>query len=398
MKKKLLYICGLQLYALLIAYWHSLSGIVTDEAKYLLNIPYPHPPLARYLIGLTDGFVYQEIIWRVLFATIVVQCVWLIENKKQETRNKKQPCYALNNITSVAPLLYVCSAPILLQAGTVMMAPLTAMQAMLLLWMMRKDMSAPLIGLVWLASLFTAYQAILFAPIVLFGVWKKNLPLWQKASVFVVPIALLALYTPTNPLALSSFVTHGSRDLGSTIIDRGHETLRLWAIGGSVMVSVLGTFWMVKLRRWDLILSLLLVTTYIALSRYDYYAILFLPLFVAALSDKRTVIGNPHVKLLMTWVITIAIVVGYQPSTEMSMSRRISREISSHGITEGYLLVAGSFGHDWQYESPIPVRRFAPHLLENAMAVACPTGCNEIATDLSVWNRIYIEKGEFYIK
>jgi len=47
--RKLIAAVALQIYALLLAGVQLLGGVRTDEAKYLLNIPYPHPPLARFL-------------------------------------------------------------------------------------------------------------------------------------------------------------------------------------------------------------------------------------------------------------------------------------------------------------------------------------------------------------
>ena len=74
----LITVAGLEVYALALAFLQAMSGVRTDEAKYLLNIPYPHPPAARFVLGLTDGWAYQEIFWRIVFATLLVQAVFLV--------------------------------------------------------------------------------------------------------------------------------------------------------------------------------------------------------------------------------------------------------------------------------------------------------------------------------
>ena len=75
---RFLIIIGLQMYALLLAWMQSLGGIHTDEAKYLLDIPYPHPPLVRWMVSQTELYVHQEMLWRVVFATLMVQAVFLV--------------------------------------------------------------------------------------------------------------------------------------------------------------------------------------------------------------------------------------------------------------------------------------------------------------------------------
>ena len=76
--RRALIIIGLEGYALALAWIQSLGGVRTDEAKYLLDIPYPHPPLMRWVLNLTEGFTYQEMLWRMIFATLLVQAVWLV--------------------------------------------------------------------------------------------------------------------------------------------------------------------------------------------------------------------------------------------------------------------------------------------------------------------------------
>ena len=54
--RRLTFILPLQAWAILLAFVQTLGGGVrTDEAKYLLNIPYPQPPLARWILGWTEA-------------------------------------------------------------------------------------------------------------------------------------------------------------------------------------------------------------------------------------------------------------------------------------------------------------------------------------------------------
>ena len=69
--QRILIILLLEGYAILLAGMQGVAGVRTDEAKYLLNIPYPHPPFARWIIGQTEWMTYQEMFWRIVFATIL---------------------------------------------------------------------------------------------------------------------------------------------------------------------------------------------------------------------------------------------------------------------------------------------------------------------------------------
>ncbi|MBT7337991.1 hypothetical protein HN801_04790, partial [Candidatus Peregrinibacteria bacterium] len=43
--------------------------------------------------------------------------------------------------------------------------------------------------------------------------------------------------------------------------------------------------------------------------------------------------------------------------------------------SEGIVLISGSFGHEWQYESEGTVMRYTPSLLSKAKAVVCLDAC-----------------------
>lgn len=362
---------GFELYALLLAgvQWHA--GVRTDEAKYLLNIPYPHPPVARFIMGLTDGWAGQELFWRVIMATLLIQAVWLVYSL---TKDLSKPARV------AACGAWLLSAAVVYQAGTVMMAPLTALQMLVFVWLLLKGRDnsayAGLIGLFWLVSLFTAYQAVLFAPLALAVIFRLRIPFMRKAVLFVVPLILLALYTLGNPLAAASMIVHAGKDASQTFAEHALETAWIWAIGGSVIVSILGTVGMFVRPRFSIILSFVLVAAYIFLSRYDYYAILFTPLFTAGfigLSERVKSVSLP-VAFLMP-AATVVVMFLRPPGLIPSLAQPA---VQPHLPSEGQLLIAGSFGHEWQYISTLPVLRYHSNFLSRASAVVCLVPCEEM--------------------
>src|SRR3989338_3989707 len=115
---KFFVVIGLQIVAFLLAWLQFLTGMRTDEAKYLLNIPYPHPPLIRSVLGWTDGFVYQEIFWRVIFATLIIQAVWLVWDMGRSFGRPSRILLAL---------AWLLSSGVILQGGSLFIGPLSAL-------------------------------------------------------------------------------------------------------------------------------------------------------------------------------------------------------------------------------------------------------------------------------
>ena len=119
--KRLVAIVLLEIYALVLTTWQMGIGIRTDEAKYLLNIPYPHPPLARFILNLTEAVPFQELLWRIIFASLIVQATWFIRGMAKNFPGTVQIALSIAWLGCMA---------ILQQGGTIMMAPLTALQAL----------------------------------------------------------------------------------------------------------------------------------------------------------------------------------------------------------------------------------------------------------------------------
>ncbi len=262
--RRLINIILLEAYAAALAWLRMQGGVRTDEAKYLLNIPYPHPPLARWVLGLTDGWAYQEVFWRFAFASLVVQGVWLAWDMTLGMPWRQRRSVAW---------MWLCASAVLLQAGSIMMAPLTAVEALVLLWLLSKfqlrEDRAGWVALFWLASLFTAYQAALFLPIVVAIFLKMRISRRAKILYVAVPLFILALYTFTNPLALAAMALKGGQGVQTPLIDKLVGLGQVWMRGGSLIVSLAGIIGLLRSRQWELILTLALVSAYAFLARFD---------------------------------------------------------------------------------------------------------------------------------
>ncbi len=376
--RKLMYAILFELYALLLAWVQAIGGVRTDEAKYLLNIPYPHPPLARSLIALTSRFPYQELLWRVIFATLVVQAAWIVWWMARELSRDQR-------VTTMAAWL-LCAA-VVLQAGSVMMAPLTALEGLLFLALLFEARRNPEnwgpwqafgAGLLWLVSLLTAYQAVLYFPIVVALFLPLRFPWWQKALYVLAPLPLALLFGIAEPAILASFVNAGALNTSLTPMDKALSLFQAWCVGGSILIGIVGIVGMALDRQWAMFLSLALVAAFLYVSFRMYYAILFTPLLVAGMVlFLRRAWSSPVSVLGPVALITVLCVGLFPPSLKPGASRAVMQSIALQGKT-GTVLIAGSFGHDWQYESSFPVLRFHPSLLTNAQAVVCLDQCDDM--------------------
>ncbi|MDD4628581.1 MAG: hypothetical protein PHE68_04285 [Candidatus Peribacteraceae bacterium] len=373
--RRILTIIGLEVLAVTLVIVAMSHGVTTDEAKYLLNIPYPHPPLLRGIVGITRFLPGQEFFWRLMFATLLLQAVWFVISFLPDREHTER--FALG-------CLWILSAAVFTLAGQILMAPATALFALVfcrLLLQQDEDSEdmAGWIALLWLASLFTAYQAILFVPIVFTVFWRMRLPLGKKLLCIAGPVLLLVIYSATNPFAVASMVTAGEQNAGAgTLFDALRGTGRLWIVGGSVVLSILGTIGMVSSRRWSLVLSLLLVAAFITVSFRPYYCILFTPLFIAGVAAHPRLLRMPAITLVLTIFFSAFIVPRSLPSFDRSPARVTMQTLAANRVTEGMILIAGPFGHEWQYESSLTVRRYGPRLIDSSRAVICLADCPEV--------------------
>ena len=368
---------GLLLLAVVLAVLHVWHGVTTDEAKYLLNIPYPHPPLARWFIGLTQWIPGQEYLWRIVLAVSLLQAAWI----SRGLAPKHVPSSPLLLMS-----LWVLSAGVFVSAGQILLAPITALQMLVFCyWLLKGEELEPMIGwvaLLWMASLFTAYQAILFFPVVAVVFWRMRLPKWQRLSGLFGPILLLLLYTATNPLTFASMVTAGRQNLdGGTMIFALRGTVWLWVLGGSLVLSVLGTLGMVLSRRWSLVASLLLVGLFIFVSFRPYYAILFAPLLVAGLASAPALMRRPAMVVLSSLLCGFILIPFAYPRSQPSPAPAVSAQAQAANVPVGATaIIAGSFGHEWQEAGPYLIRRYVTnyHLIDSARIAVCLADCPDV--------------------
>ena len=400
MRKYLTAILGLEVVAVLLAWVHALSNVRTDEAKYLLDIPYPHPPFLRGIMHALEAVPFQEMFWRIVFASMFVQAVWLVwDMGKFLARNER---IALCGV-------WLLSAGVLLWTGAIMIAPVNAVQGLVFVWLLfRPELTRKypaLVSIFWLVSLLTGYQAILYFPLTLALYWRQKFSIFDVALYVFGPIAVLMLYTLSNPLALASLLHHGGEQTDESLGFHTYHTVRLWLVGGSIVASVVGLIGIIRSRKWELICALLCVTGFIFLNWFEYYSILFSPLLVAgvlyafdpstrgvssedsrrarlgsnmranfvfALFDKRLLRGRAM--LLAMWAGSILTLWLWSLPLSLSAARDVSQKLQENGV-RGTVLIAGTFGHDWQYESLLPILRFAPERVASASAIVCLAPC-----------------------
>lgn len=375
--QRLLVFIGLQCYAVLLALYQGLSSVRTDEAKYLLDIPYPHPPLLRNIIHATEWLPWQEFFWRFLFATLLVQAVWIVAKMAKK-------CTAEERLTLCG--LWIFSSSVLFQAGTIMMAPITALQGLVFVFILFEITKkgkwghgeiGGWVALLWLASLFTAYQAVLYGPIVLAIFIRSRVSVIKTIAAIGIPIALVVLYIATNPLAAASFINAGGQNAVVPFIDTVQMLFGSWLWSGSIVLSIIGVISILRSRNVALIGSFVLVCLFLLTSFRPYYAVLFLPLLVGGVAVYPAVLKRSAFLLACQIITTVWIFAHAQLSFYPSPARTVMGLINQVPVV-GVVLINGSFGHDWQYESHSPVMRFTPSLLSKAKAVVCLQSCPRI--------------------
>jgi hypothetical protein len=363
-------IIGLEAYAIILALLHGLGGVRTDEAKYLLNIPYPHPPFLRSAMSFTESIPFQDTLLRILLATLFIQSVWFVWDMS---------CLFCTRERLAASAAWLFSAGIILYTGSVLLAPVNAVEGLILLWFLsRPDIvrTYPLIpSLFWLASLFTGYQAVLYLPIAVAMFYRAEFRIRDVLLFSIGPFLLLILYTLSSPIIMASILHHGGEDLDSSLAYRAFHTVRLWMIGGSGIVSAIGTVGIIRSRRWELILSFLFVFCFIILNWFEYYSPLFVPLLVAgviSLFAKRSL--SPHITYVLV-PVSIVFVMAFSYSMPPSTARVVMHRVNQTIKPGDEILIQGSFGHEWQYESRNPILRFKPEFVAESAAVICLNDC-----------------------
>ena len=146
---------------------------------------------------------------RVLIASLLVHAVFLIWRIAAKTSRTSRVFLCL---------AWLLSAAVLMQMGTVMMAPVTAVQGLVLVALayfvpLKKSRWVAFgIGILWFASLFTAYQAVLYLPLVIDALRRTKTP-WKEQVLYVLgPVILVFAYAFTNPLIIASFHNAGTEN------------------------------------------------------------------------------------------------------------------------------------------------------------------------------------------
>ena len=368
----------LQAYAFFLAWLHGLGGVQTDEAKYLLNIPYPHPPLLRWIMGQTASWSFQEMFWRVVLATLVVQAVWLVWDM---TRGLPR---AARVAVSVAWLL---SPSILLQGGTIMLGPVTAFAALLMLWVLLRQRQGMAVmpeiwGFLWAFALLTAYQGVTLLPLAIAGAMRSSGSAHRKAAAVILPLVLLMIVTLTNPFAVATMILHGEEGARMTLGEHARGAFALWMIAGAGIASFVGTLGLIASRRWEILSGFALTILFILTSApFPFYGILFLPWLVEGV--RFAFIAWPKkadIAAIVFFVLYFLNIVRLSPGSNIPVEPSLAREtmwIMKEHVSSGEIAIAGSFGHQWQYESPLPVRRYVPGKLDGVSAVVCLHSCEE---------------------
>lgn len=385
--KNTLHFWLLELVALLLTAVQYAGGVRTDEAKYLLSIPYPHPPLVRSVLAFTAAMPLHELFWRFVFASVLLQCVRLFVDLGRVLTAQRRLCLAAS---------WLLSSAVILQSGSIVMAALVAAFGAVLVWLAlhpTPSRSPAAIACLWLASLFTAYQAVLFLPLVISSLWRTSARRSVGVLYVLVPLLLLTLYTMSSPHALLTMVQVSVQDAAIPLPERLMHVGWIWILGGAAALSVVGTLGILSSSRVDLVLSFGLVLGFVFLTSQEYYAILFTPLLMGGmflLLCRRRL--HPGFFMVVQAACLVIILWRSPPLTEKTMARAYAERVQALGL-QGTMLIDGPFGHEWQYESTLPLRRFSQDLSttaeEQAVIFVCTKsgGCDD-DVDPEIWVRM----------
>ena len=370
-------VIGLEFLALFLAWLQSLGGVRTDEAKILLNIPYPHPPLLRWIVNQTEFLPFQEMLWRLLLASIVVQAVWLVW---------KAGAGLARGSRLLACVSWLCSGAVLLQTGTITTAPLIAVFGLFLVSIVlqlendsstKKLPGAYFLFVVWLAALFTAYQAVLYLPLLVAILLRLRV---SRPSLFFIvdaPLFLVMLYVLSNPLSLDRFVDASTLNVGKNLFQKFADLGDVLMIAGSGIGALTGVYGMARARSAPLLFSFLLICAFVFLSFRSYYAILFTPLFIGGIILLLREYPQWWKRIGVAYILALIFLYPFPVGLPPSPARQVMQALTKARV-EGDILINGSFGHEWQYESTLPIRKYRPEFLKDTSAAVCLDVCEGI--------------------
>jgi hypothetical protein len=384
MRRILTLIGFLEVYAFLLVLLALPGGVRTDEAKYLLSIPYPHPPLIRTIVSWGTSFPMHELLVRFVFATVVVQSAWIVWDLGRVLTRPRRLALAL---------AWLLSSAVVLQGGTVMLAPITAVFGLLFLTTSLSPepvslRTAPFLAILWLIGLLSAFQVALYLPLVWSSIRRAGITRIGTAIYVFLPLVVLGIYALSNPLTLASMtIVTGAAPLQYS--ERLLQAGAAWLIALSGVGSLVGTVGIVIGDRRGLLLSSVLVGLYIILSPQGYYAILLTPLLLGGvflLFCRRRI--EPQVFAPLSVVMTLVLVLTFPPPMHATPARDTLAVIRERGKTAP-IIIDGFFGHEWEYWSPVPVMRFTQDLRsqieDGAQAIICTKRTCEEDIDADRW-------------
>jgi hypothetical protein len=367
----------LEICAIAFAQWHTYLGLQTDEAKYLLNIPYPHPPLLRSVMGATAGIPGHEWIWRFIWASILIQALWLIWDMTRQCKEHER---------IIVMAAWCSSTAFLLGTGSIYLSGAFAVFGVILLWLRTRpalcDRHIWIIAMGWMACVFSVFQGLLLAPLMVDVLRRAGLDVRRALIVTALPIVLLGLYVAGSPLVIATLLIHGEQGAADgTVLTRLGGTLWLWMMGGGLIGSIMGTYGIIRSKDYALMTCAALVLLYTTLSLpFPFYALLWTPLFMEgvhiALKHHRL---PHHAPILPVMVLSSLILVGLRlPSPERTAEETMrTLHVKPCDATDACepILIAGNFGHQWQYYAPRPVQRYRADAAAHASAIICLGPC-----------------------
>lgn len=252
-------------------------------------------------------------------------------------------------------------------------------------------------------ALFSAYQTVLFAPFIFVLLRRTTISRLRAWVYFLVPLALLVVYSLSNPLALASMFAVSTQDAVMPILDRSMNIVFVCLLAGGAL-TFFGLLGIATGRRRTIMATSLLVLAYIALSAQQYYALLLTPILIGGLFQlfchRRL---RPLLFLSLHFFSSVLLLwYGLPQMFILSTDSDVIAFLQERGLTAP-ILIDGYFGHQWQYLSPVPVRRYSQTLAieaeDSASAIICtkPSTCED-DIDRDKWKKLDGAPREVWIK
>lgn len=372
MRRALIVAFGCVAVLLLLVWLRGGAHIVTDEAKYVLNIAYPHPPGLRWLMHWRVGsLVFHIWFWRfcMISGWLAAFAYWM--------RHQRFGC----PLEWCLLVLWTTGAWWMF-AGNLLLVSATSAQALVLLaWNQRRNPPDPrLVSLWWMWMLFTSLQGLLFLPLVI-AVLRRSVTCWRLGMYALWPLACVTLYVLSQPLALA-ILLHVTDAPSSRWSDAVTAMAWQWWLGAGLWLPV-AIYGLLRQRLWWHVTTFGLLSFLAVREQSAYHAVLFLPLIVTGTAAAWPAVGQwryARLPFVLIAAATSCFVLWRTGSLQpmVSQSRPVLTQVGPWLVTQGPLAIVGDFGHDWQYWSPRPVQRLVNVALQQPAAIVCLQACPEL--------------------